>query len=480
MVVGEKVERRTLESFQFSPFVETVLRRIGYTPTGEEQAAIIRGMERFCAVVGGDQSGKSMTAGAKFMLRLYDDLVEHVGAGEGETLIYWLVASDYSGVRAEFDYIVENLGACGFPVEATKRIDPGEIVVKMPGQKKELFVVRTKSAKDPRMLRMESPNGIVICEAAVVDLETFHRCMLRAGGARGWVLMSGSYDGSLGWYPGVIKAWGYGDAEHRGYRLPTPSNWHLYPGGEHDPEIERMKRESPDEYFLERIMGIASPPKGLVFPEVRPDVHVRGLEYDPTLPVYIWDDPGYGHAHAIEVAQIMGREGARPQVRIFDEIYKRGVITADMIDICKERLWWKNPAVKLVIDPHYKDQHPGQKSIADIWRAAGLICADNRRMRVTEGTERMKFALKMDNFGEPGLVIDPKCVGILSELGVCPNPFDGQTRVYQWKMDREGNVLGEEPEDRYNDGVKAVIYGLVEEFGLATGGRKTQFIMKRH
>ena len=62
-------------------------------------------------------------------------------------------------------------------------------------------------------------------------------------------------------------------------------------------------------------------------------------------------------------------------------------------------------------------------------------------------------------------MINSKCLGVLSEFGVVPSPFDGQTRTYRWKFDREGNVVGQTPEDKNNHGIKALIYGLVERYG---------------
>ena len=61
---------------------------------------------------------------------------------------------------------------------------------------------------------------------------------------------------------------------------------------------------------------------------------------------------------------------------------------------------------------------------------------------------------------------------MLSECGAMPNPFDGQTRVYQWKMDNNGQIVGETPEDKNNHGVKALTYWLVDRFGYARDTRK--------
>ena len=303
------------------------------------------------------------------------------------------------------------------------------------------------------------------------------KCQARVTPKNGWITLGGTYEGALGWFPGLIAAWGYGDKDAQSFILPAPTNWHFYPGGVNDPKILRLKQESSDEFFLERIMGVASPPKGRVFTEFRPDVHIREVEYDPDLPLFIWEDPGYGHAHAILLAQ----KAPGGQVKVFKEFYERGIITEDMIDVLMGTFYWKNPNKKLVIDPNYAKQHAATRSIAEIWLAKTGLVAYGTKCRISEGTERVKSFLKVHPItGEPGIIFHPSCKGILSEFGACPNPFDGQTKVYSWKMDREGNVVGDDPDDRWNDGIKALSYGIVEEFGLVTTGARHEVIMRRY
>lgn len=292
------------------------------------------------------------------------------------------------------------------------------------------------------------------------------------------LIVHNTYEGSLGWWPGVVAAWAYGGKDEASFRLPSPTNKHRYPLGENDPEILRLKRTSSDAFFLERIMGIASPPRGMVYSnEFRPDVHIREVEYDPSLPFHIWEDPGYGHAHCILFVQKV----PGGQVRVFYEIYERGIITEDLIDVCLLLPWWKNENKKLVIDPNYAQQHHGTRSIAEIWLAKTGLVACGTKTSIGDGTERVKSFLKVNPLtGEPGIVFSPQCKGILSEMGAYPNPFDGQTRVYSWKMDREGNVIGDEPDDKNNDGCKALAYGLVEEFGLVTTSGRKSLVMTHH
>ena len=454
----------------FPLYGEALFAKVGFEPTGEEQARILRERGRFKLIAGGERSGKSKCAGAEFLLRMAEDMTRV----PGEELLYWLVAVDYERTRAEFEYIGEDLRKILRGLETkvvqSKRVDPGVIEVK------GMLRVETKSGKDPRTLAMHAPHGIIVCEASQVDLETYMKCQARVAEKRGWIWLAGTFEGSLGWFPSLYQEWGVAGRGGKSYSLPSTSNKFIYPGGAADPEILRLREASGDIFFMERIMGIAAPPKGLVFPEFRGDIHVKEIPYEPGEAVYLWEDPGYGSesAHAIEVVQMRGN-----QVRVIDEIYERGKITEEIIEICQGKAWWKDVRF-LVSDPHYKDQHHAMTSVGEIWLAKAGLVASGERGRVSDRNERIKSFLKVDTMtGEGKLVIAPACKGLLSELGYVPNPFDGQTRVYSWKMDREGNVYGDEPDDRYNHAISALGYGLVEKFGSVTVQGNSQFVMKR-
>jgi hypothetical protein len=67
----------------------------------------------------------------------------------------------------------------------------------------------------------------------------------------------------------------------------------------------------------------------------------------------------------------------------------------------------------------------------------------------------------------------------LSEFGAISSPFDGQDRPYRWKTDREGNIVGQNPEDKNNHGIKATIYGIVDRHGYARSQNRSKFKVKR-
>ena len=423
---------------------EYLFSKLDFTPT-DKQKPILDSRKRFILVAGGEQAGKSLVA-SKYLVSRF---LENEEAG-----LYWLVAADYERTRAEFDYLVQDFATLGILGEVTKRVDPGRIVL-ADGTR-----IETKSAKDPRTLAMRAPNGIIGCEASQLDLETFHRLRGRCAPKRGWLFLGGTFEGSLGWYPQLFQSWQHGLNDEQSFSLPSYSNEHLYPGGKSDPEILRLKAVASDEFFMERIEGIPTPPQGLVFGEFRADLHISDeAEWSVGNPVQLWMDPGYAGGYAVEVVQEING-----QMCVIDEIYEQGLITSEIIDIAQSRPWWKDVDGGVIDVAGY--QHQAMSAPAEIWMEETGIYLGAQKVQINEGTERLKSFLKPNPLNNiPKILFNPKCKGILSEFGAEPNPFDGQTRAYRWKTDRDGNIVGNTPDDRYNHGVKAVIYGLVDRFG---------------
>ena len=326
----------TTSPSQINEIADFIYDKVDFKPT-DLQVPILNSRKRFILVAGGEQAGKSMVA-SKYLLGRFLET-------EGEGL-FWLVAADYERTRAEFEYLVQDFANLGLLKESSKRVDPGRIIL-ADGTR-----IETKSAKDPRTLAMRAPNGIIGCEASQLDLETFHRLRGRCAPKRGWMFLSGTFEGSLGWYPQMFQSWQHAASQdEQAFSLPSYSNQYLYPGGRQDPEILALERASSDDFFMERIEGIPSPPAGLVFNEVRPDIHVREVEYEPGIPVHIWIDPGYAEAYACEIVQIVN-----DQVRVIDEIYERNLVTDEIINIAQSRPWWKDAQFGVIDVAGYQHQ----------------------------------------------------------------------------------------------------------------------------
>ena len=431
--------------------------KVGFNPT-PAQMPIVECRKRFILVAGGEQAGKSMMA-SKYLLARMMEIND-----EG---LYWLVAADYERTRAEFEYLIDDFSALGVLKEASKRVDPGRIIL-ADGTR-----IETKSAKDPRTLAMRAPDGIIACEASQLDIETFYRMRGRCAPKRGWLFLSGTFEGSLGWYPQMHTAWSVPTDEEESFSLPSYTNTHLYPGGVQDPEIQRLKRDSSDDFFMERIEGIPSPPEGLVFAEFRPNLHVEEVKWSVGDPVHIWMDPGYAGAYAVMAVQIHD-----DVIHVIDEVYERGLVTEEIIDICKNRPWWQD--VQYGVIDIAGNQHQAMPAPAEIWLKETGLYLNSQKVMINDGTDRLKSYLKPDPLSrEAKLKINPQCDGVLSEFGAAPNPFDGQTRAYRWKVDRDGNIVGTSPEDKNNHGVKALIYGIVDNYGYGYVQGRDKISVKR-
>jgi len=437
---------------------EYIFSKLDFLPT-TLQSDILNCRKRFVLVAGGEQAGKSMVASKYLISRFLE--TEEPG-------LYWLVAADYERTRAEFDYLVQDFATLGILAEVTKRVDPGRIIL-ADGTK-----IETKSAKDPRTLAMRAPDGILGCEASQLDLDSFYRLRGRVAPKRGWLFLSGTFEGSLGWYPQLFSSWQVPSEDEKSFSLPAFSNTYLYPEGAQDPEILRLKAMASDDFFMERIEGIPSPPAGLVFGEFRADIHVdEDAKWVPGEDVYLWMDPGYAGAYAVlAVQEING------QICAFDEVYEQGLTTDAIIDIVTNKPWWKDVHSGTIDIAGY--QHQAMSAPAELWMDRTGIYLDAQKIRINEGTERLKGFLKPDPItNAPKMVFSPTCKGALSEFGAVPSPFDGQTRAYRWKTDREGNIVGDTPDDKNNHAIKAAIYGIVSRFGYGYVSSKEFIKVKR-
>jgi len=293
---------------------EHIFKKLGYVPS-EAQQFVHDSSARTKLVAGGERSGKSYSSAMEYMGRFW------------ETPLLWLVAADYERTRAEFNYICESFDKLEIGFNATKQVDPGEINVAGG------FRIATKSSKDPRKLAVEAPDGIIGCEASQLDYETFLRIRGRLAEKRGWALLSGTFEGSLGWYPELYNRGRLPSEEFASFSLPTWSNLAVFPGGRQDPEIISLERECSREWFLERFGGEPCPPRGLVFNDFRNNLHVGitgDYEFNPTETVYLLVDPGFATAYTVLVAQKRGE-----YLYIVDEVFEKGFVTSDIIKICK-------------------------------------------------------------------------------------------------------------------------------------------------
>ena len=426
-----------------------IFESLGYSPS-PIQAEAHFSSARIKLVAGGERGGKSLWAAM--------ELVGDWANGQ----LYWLVGADYEQCRPEFSYIMDNLGKLkvisnvSYPKEGSLRLVLGtgaEIV--------------TRSAKEPEKLGGAAPDGILICEVGLLSYEAFLRVRGRLAEKRGWLAMSGSFESSLGYFPELYTRWQIDNPdEARSFSLPSWENRVIYPGGRDDPEILALERMYPHDRFQERFAGVPCPPSGLVLKEFRVTLHCGDYQFDPNEPVYLWVDPGYAGAYAVEVAQIKA-----DAVYIIDEIYERGLTTEEIIEVCQVKPWWYKVSGG-AIDIAGR-QHQAMPSAEEVWRVKGKVALDSRKIGIIDGIDRLRTFLKPNPItGKPNFFVNYKCRGLIAEMGGGVSPIEGMG-MWRYKTDRTGAIISEVPEDKNNHSVKAVIYGLCSHFGLV-GGRSTK------
>jgi hypothetical protein len=437
-----------------------IFKKLGYVPSPEQEAMHFADLfdealrEKW--VSGGEQAGKSWCTAKEVISRCLS-----------EGGIWWFGGSDYANARKEFDYFVEDAYKLHLILTRDDLSAPkqGQCLVKLMGG---TVVVKTISLKDLHHIGTESPNGICICEAAQVDFEAIQRCRSRVSAVRGWILASGTLEGSLGFYPEIIREYQLPNKQGaKTFMMPSWSNLSRYPLGRQDPEILRAEELFPDEVFQERYGGEPVAPARMVIREFRGTIHVGDYPFESTLPVELAIDPGGRFKQgAYSVLAIQEWGGI---VYAVDELYCRGLTTEEVILHCQnQRPWWRNVkggvidiagTQKVKVPFSEKEEMP---SDVEIWQAKAGLTLRYARIEEMGGIDRLRTALKIDAMSQkPSLLVNHSCKGLISECGSGRSPLPGGG---PWLRDK---ITGK-PEERNNHSSKAMIYWLVDRKGYVT------------
>lgn len=437
----------------------------GYRPHDDSEVAAFHADDSdWRALAGGERAGKSYCVGR-------GELVPYLMVPHEDRLYeYHIVADTYAEARPEFRYAADDLERMGLVAE-----------LKMPPHEGQSWYLRTKtgctlstlSARDPTAIRGFASDGIVLAEPGRCHADVRNRCEARVQDRRGWVIEVGTFEGALHWW---AKEWELGRGPNqvglRSFSMPSWVNRAVFPGGEQDPAILRLRQRYPQEVFDERVAAIPSKPTGVIFPEANHRLHIADTPYVPGVPVWIGVDPGYNNPYAVVAWQEM--DGV---LRVFEVFYRSGFSTYQVVDHLRTRPWWtdvRDGAIDIAARAHVASQ-PHRQSEWDIWREYGGVSLHTNTVPVQTGIERIRSFLQVDPvLGRPRLVFDPQnAQGILCELGLAPPPVTEEDRAGCWRYKlRPDGVPTDEPEDRNNHALKALAYGLVARFGLGRADRR--------
>ena len=410
-----------------------IWEHIGYRPTPLQLKAH-QHPARLKLVAGGERAGKSFSAAMELLARC--------DVADG---LFWIVGPTYDLARPEFNYITEVLGKLGAIRGRASWPARGACSLRT----KWNATIATRSADDPVKLAGQAPDGVLMCEAAQQGYEVWLRLRGRVAEKRGWLWASGTFEGSLGWYPEVWRRWQSDNVdEGASFSLPSWSNERLYPGGRNDPEILALEATYPADVFQERFGAVPCPPAGLVYKEFSELDHVSfDAEYRAGVDVHMAVDPGYAGAYAVLALQEDG-----PFVHVIDEVYATGRTAFDMIAESKARPWWQD--VRYGVIDIAGRQHQGLPSHVEIWQQEAGVYLQSNTVSIVDGIQRLHTFLRDPASDKPLILFHPRCKSTAWEFG-----------QYRYPKVSENRPEREEPIDRDNHAIKALSYWLFARFG---------------
>ena len=425
------------------------------------QRDILCDRRRKIMVVGGERAGKSNITG------LYGATRTPYGK------LFWIVGADYESCRSEFAYWTDalvKLGAIANPKRDISVPKMGRaMAITKTGQ-----IIETKTAADTMKIASKAPDGIAMVEAAQHSYDSFLKCAGRVAERRGWIFLSGTFEGSEGWYVDLFNSWRdpLNPDGAVAYSMPSWFNTVIYPGGRDDPEmlsLERTYSRVPG-MFEERCGAIPVPSSNLIFREFSTYHHVRqNLKVDTQLPVYLAIDPSSGtnpysvvacqferHVHYDERGMVIEVPDAIDYCHVIDEVYETGLIAEDMIEIALKRPWWK-----YVRGGSIDVEAPDDKKR---WKKLGGVTLHSEKVDQLVGIRRLKSFLnfKRDDLGR---VIPETGPHLLLSPAVKSLPYEF-SRFKKHPINRDEAVFKDRPDpNQPNHSIKALWYLLVARYG---------------
>lgn len=445
-----------------------IFKRMGYMPN-PTQIAIHRDTSNETLVAGGWRAGKSVVAAG--------EATPHCLIPAPRAYLIALIGPTYVEPRTEFDYMVEFLSKAlpryqFDPKRHVSRPKEGKCSFVIPPQGEFNFAtVETFTAAEAEAIRAFNADGVIICEAGGIEKASWEAILGRTLSTGGFIFGTGTMEASQKWYHDKIKeGLRANDAGVRAFKLPSWSNVAVFPGGEHDEKIERLRGLLDKETFDVRIGAEPIRVSGVALKQMTQD-HIQDVEFDPMLPVQLWIDPGHTGAYSVLAIQRYDN-----QIRVIDEIYERFLSTPQIIEICKERPWWNSidPAAPGVIDRAAKQKQSATgHSVLDVWfQEAGLwLGMTEAVIPVEDGLEQARIHL-----GMPGhIAVSPKARGLLAEcdLGDFPEMHE-HSQAWHYRRGREGDFLGDRALAGADHSCTAFIYGLIYTYGFVTMDEMTK------
>jgi len=318
-------------------------------------------------------------------------------------------------------------------------------------------VIECRTEENPDQLIGEGLDLVILAEAARLKERTWHQYIRPALADRqGRALFTSTPRGFNYFHEFYLKGQETGNPDHNWWESWTiPSRMNPILPAE---EIEEARKNSTPEAFAQEWEAKFIAYGGLVFPEFDETIHVRSLQYNPTVRTSLWVDPGSAAPYACLLVQITPDE----HVFVLDEIYVTQKTTAQIIRMAEDK-WrpyllneWGNPRddMDVVVDK------AAAEAVAT-WRLRGYRTRNEKPTSIPKGITVHHMFLRDPLTSTPEIIVprvlyDPKCVNAIREHGLYHYPDTIRQRV-------EVNA-SERPVDVDNHTIDAMRYGYYNYF----------------
>jgi len=204
--------------------------------------------------------------------------------------VVWLVCPVFSQAEKTFSRIVATL-----PKPIIKRVSWSKLRVQLVNGS----WIEGRSAEIPDNLRGEGLLLVVLDEAALIHPDSWSKVLRPSlSDSRGRAVLVSTPKGKGNFFHQCFLQGQDMDREWESFTFPSWENRYIYPGGEHDPEIEALRRSLPVDVFRQEIEARFIDSGGVVFRAL--EKCLRGPDLSEGFPLNV-REPKQGAAYVMGV-----------------------------------------------------------------------------------------------------------------------------------------------------------------------------------
>jgi len=319
---------------------------LGFKPH-EAQAEISRSTAQFRVIGGGRRGGKSTLAA-------YEALATAI---QRPYSIGYAVAPTKELATRVFDTIWRAVDRAGIVCRRKSHV---LMLIELENHS----VIRGKSAEDADQLVGEGLDWVIIDEAAKILPFVWEEMLRPALADRdGWAMFIGTWEG-YNWLYDLYQRTETGKlAGWEAFKFSSWENVYAFPGGFNDPKIQKAMRDTTNvDDFYEQYGAEPKRSQHIVLPEFRRDVHVTHVPYQEGKPVLITIDPGGPNPYVVIAVQDIGDD----KLGFIDEIYERRVVTEEVINVLKNKIWFKDIDYGVIDSAQWFQERYTFQDLADV------------------------------------------------------------------------------------------------------------------